>query len=63
MLAHEIAHIAQRHAARQVTNGAFANWGLGLLSALLGNSGGADDGANGRRRHDQRHLPEVQSRR
>ena len=41
VLAHEIAHISQRHAARQVTNGAFANWGLGLLSALLGNSGGA----------------------
>ena len=41
VLAHEIAHISQRHAARQVTNGAFANWGLGLLGALLGNSGGA----------------------
>jgi beta-barrel assembly-enhancing protease len=41
VLAHEIAHISQRHAARQVTNGAFANWGLGLLSALLGNTGGA----------------------
>jgi beta-barrel assembly-enhancing protease len=41
VVAHEIAHIAQRHAARQVTNGAFANWGLGLLGALLGNSGGA----------------------
>jgi predicted Zn-dependent protease len=41
VLAHEIAHVAQRHAARQVTNGAFANWGLGLLSAMLGNSGGA----------------------
>ena len=41
VLAHEIAHISQRHAARQVTNGAFANWGLGLLSALLGNNGGA----------------------
>ena len=41
VIAHEIAHIAQRHAARQVTNGAFANWGLGLLSAMLGNTGGA----------------------
>jgi predicted Zn-dependent protease len=41
VLAHEIAHISQRHSARQVMNGAFANWGLGLLSALLGNSGGA----------------------
>jgi predicted Zn-dependent protease len=41
VLAHEIAHISERHAARQVTNGAFANWGLGLLSAMLGNTGGA----------------------
>jgi beta-barrel assembly-enhancing protease len=41
VLAHEIAHIAERHAARHVTNGVFANWGLGLLSALLGNTGGA----------------------
>ena len=35
VLAHEIAHVAQRHAAAQVTQGAFANWGLGLLSAML----------------------------
>jgi predicted Zn-dependent protease len=41
VLAHEIAHIAQRHAATQLEHGAFANWGLGLLSAMLGNSGGA----------------------
>lgn len=41
VLAHEIAHVAQRHAATQVTQGAFANWGLGLLSAMLGNAGGA----------------------
>lgn len=41
VLAHEIAHIAQRHAANQIATGAFANWGLGLLSAMLGNSGGA----------------------
>jgi predicted Zn-dependent protease len=41
VLAHEIAHVAERHAARQVTNGTFANWGLGLLSAMLGNTGGA----------------------
>ena len=46
VLAHEIAHIAQRHAARQVTNGAFANWGLGLLSAMLGNTGGATAARN-----------------
>jgi predicted Zn-dependent protease len=41
VLAHEIAHVAERHAARQITNGAFANWSLGLLSAMLGNVGGA----------------------
>jgi predicted Zn-dependent protease len=41
VLAHEIAHVAQRHAATQVMHGAFANWGLGLLSAMLGNAGGA----------------------
>jgi len=41
VLAHEIAHVSQRHAASQVTQGAFANWGLGLLSAMLGNIGGA----------------------
>src|SRR3954465_13004067 len=41
VLAHEIAHIAQRHAANQVMQGALANWGLGLLSAMLGNVGGA----------------------
>jgi beta-barrel assembly-enhancing protease len=41
VLAHEIAHIAQRHAADQLTKGMVANWGLGLLGAVLGNSGGA----------------------
>ena len=41
VLAHEIAHIAQRHAADQLTKGALANLGLGLLGALLGNSAGA----------------------
>jgi predicted Zn-dependent protease len=41
VLAHEIAHIAQRHAASQLTNAMLANWGLGLLGAVLGNSGGA----------------------
>src|SRR3954468_7170124 len=42
VLAHEIAHVSQRHAATQVMQGAFANWGLGLLSAMLGNAGGAN---------------------
>src|SRR2546425_7177510 len=41
VLAHEIAHISQRHAAAQLTKAAMANWGLGVLGALLGNNGGA----------------------
>ena len=41
VLAHEIAHVAQRHAASQLTKAVIANWGLGLLGAFLGNSGGA----------------------
>jgi beta-barrel assembly-enhancing protease len=42
VLAHEVAHIAQRHAADQLTKSVAANFGLGLLGALLGNSGGAN---------------------
>ena len=41
VLAHEIAHIAQRHAADQLSKGLVTNLGLGLLGAVLGNSGGA----------------------
>ncbi len=41
VLAHEIAHIAQRHAAERLTNATLANWGLSLLGSVLGNSGGA----------------------
>jgi beta-barrel assembly-enhancing protease len=41
VLAHEVAHIAQRHAAGQLTKATMANWGLGLLGAVLGNSAGA----------------------
>ncbi len=41
VLAHEIAHIAQRHGADRLTQGMVAKWGLGLLGALLGNVGGA----------------------
>ena len=41
VIAHEIAHISQRHAANQLTKGMMANLGLGLLGAVLGNSGGA----------------------
>lgn len=41
VLAHEIAHIAQRHAADQLTNAMLTNWGLSVLGSVLGNSGGA----------------------
>jgi beta-barrel assembly-enhancing protease len=41
VLAHEIAHIAQRHAADQMTKSLVANGLLGLLGAVLGNDGGA----------------------
>jgi beta-barrel assembly-enhancing protease len=41
VLAHEIAHVAERHAANQLTQTMIARWGLGLLGAALGNSGGA----------------------
>ena len=41
VLAHEIAHIASRHAARQLTTVAMTKWSLSLLGSLLGNSGGA----------------------
>src|SRR5262245_4495787 len=41
VLAHEIAHIAQRHAADQMTKAVLARWSLSMLGAMLGNSGGA----------------------
>jgi predicted Zn-dependent protease len=41
VVAHEIAHIAQRHAASQLTKTMLTNWGIGLLGAVLGNTGGA----------------------
>ena len=37
VLAHEIAHVAQRHAADQLTKNLLANGLLGLLGAVLGN--------------------------
>jgi predicted Zn-dependent protease len=40
VIAHEVAHIANRHAAEQMTKGTFANVGLGLLGAFLGNGTG-----------------------
>lgn len=41
VLAHEVAHVANRHAAEQITKGTFANVGLGLLGSLLGDGRGA----------------------
>ena len=41
VLAHEVAHIANRHAAEQISKGTVANVGLGLLAALLGDGTGA----------------------
>ena len=41
VIAHEVAHIANRHAAEQMTKGTFANVGLGLLGAFLGDGTGA----------------------
>jgi predicted Zn-dependent protease len=40
ILAHEVAHVARRHAADQLSKAVLANWGLGFFGALLGNSGG-----------------------
>jgi predicted Zn-dependent protease len=39
VLAHEIAHIAERHSARQITKGTVANGLLGLLGAMIGDNG------------------------
>lgn len=41
VLAHEIAHIASRHAASQLTTIALTKWSLNFLGSLLGNAGGA----------------------
>lgn len=41
VLAHEVAHVAQRHAARQLSNMMVTNIGMTLFSALLGNTGAA----------------------
>jgi predicted Zn-dependent protease len=41
VVAHEVAHIAQRHAADQISKRLVANGALGLLGALLGNGSGA----------------------
>jgi beta-barrel assembly-enhancing protease len=50
VIAHEIAHIAQRHAADQITKQLIANGFLGLLGAVLGNDpGGARTAQTGAR--------------
>jgi predicted Zn-dependent protease len=41
VLAHEIAHIASRHAATQLTTVVMTKWSLNFLGSLLGNVGGA----------------------
>ena len=41
VLAHEVAHISERHAAGQLSKAMMANLGLGLLGAVLGNGAGA----------------------
>jgi len=41
VLAHEVAHVQLRHAARQISYAVMANMGLELLGALLGNTAGA----------------------
>jgi beta-barrel assembly-enhancing protease len=41
VMAHEVAHVVERHAARQASTAMVANVGLELLGALLGNTGGA----------------------
>jgi len=41
VMAHEIAHIAQRHSAGQLTNAIIARWSLTVLGAMLGNTGGS----------------------
>lgn len=41
VLAHEIAHVAERHASAQLTSAMLTQWGLSFLGAILGNSTGA----------------------
>ena len=49
VIAHEIAHVAQRHAAQQISKGVIADGLLGLLGAVLGNTGGARTAQTGAR--------------
>ncbi len=45
VMAHEIAHVAQRHSAQQLTKATVANGLLGLLGAAIGNDSGAGGAA------------------
>lgn len=49
VLAHEIAHISQRHAADQITKSLVANGFIGLLGAMLGNDRSAQAAQTGAR--------------
>jgi predicted Zn-dependent protease len=49
VLAHEIAHISQRHAADQITKQLVANGFIGLLGAMLGNGRSAQNAQLGAR--------------
>ena len=49
VLAHEIAHVSQRHAADQITKQLVANGFLGLMSAMLGNGRSAQTAQAGAR--------------
>ncbi len=49
VLAHEIAHISQRHAADQMSKNLVANGFIGLLGAMLGNTRGAQTAQAGAR--------------
>jgi predicted Zn-dependent protease len=49
VLAHEIAHISQRHAADQITKRLVANGFIGLLGAMLGSNRGAEAAQMGAR--------------
>jgi predicted Zn-dependent protease len=61
VLAHEIAHISQRHAADKITKSLVANGLLGLLGAILGNDGRGARAAQAGARISRRRLhAEVQ---
>lgn len=49
VLAHEISHISQRHAADRMTKNLVANGFIGLLGAMLGNTRGAQTAQAGAR--------------